>query len=215
MNLIWHQMSFNYFNTFITAQLFYNISDVCFILIINYFSSILWCEESGKRRTLLAVPPLRTNVRLSPHSAHASMTHSIHYVRLYSSDMLIFASFHAPFSALWSNRCSKKDFYSNPVILPLLSACPSFDREQSCLFWMTIVFHILDANTCSSPIYYISADVFVWSISIASPIVCDLWERMCFLRRRNGGILPILLLSDLVLQSKALVLTHDNTSLSG
>ena len=96
------------------------------------------------------------------------MTHSIHYVRLYSSDMLIFASFHAPFSALWSNLCSKKDFYSNPVILPLLSACPSFDREQSCLFWMTIVFHILDANTCSSPIYYISADVFVWPISIAS-----------------------------------------------
>ena len=44
MNMIWHQMSFNYFNTFITAQLFYNISDIRFILIINYFSSILWCE---------------------------------------------------------------------------------------------------------------------------------------------------------------------------
>ena len=45
MNMIWHQMSFNYFNTFITAQLFYNISDIRFILIINYFSSILWCED--------------------------------------------------------------------------------------------------------------------------------------------------------------------------
>ena len=45
MDMVWHQMSFNYFNTFITTQLFYNISDVCLVLIINYFSSILWCED--------------------------------------------------------------------------------------------------------------------------------------------------------------------------
>ncbi len=38
-------MSFNNFNTFITAQLLYNISYVLFVLIVNYFSSILWCED--------------------------------------------------------------------------------------------------------------------------------------------------------------------------
>lgn len=38
-------MSFNNFNTFITAQLFYDISDILFVLIVNYFSSILWCED--------------------------------------------------------------------------------------------------------------------------------------------------------------------------
>ena len=38
-------MSFNNFNTFITAQLFYNISYIRFVLIINCFSSILRCED--------------------------------------------------------------------------------------------------------------------------------------------------------------------------
>ena len=37
--------AFNDFNTFIAAQLFYNISYVLFVLIVNYFSSILWCED--------------------------------------------------------------------------------------------------------------------------------------------------------------------------
>ena len=33
------------FQHFITAQLLYNISYVLFVLIVNYFSSILWCED--------------------------------------------------------------------------------------------------------------------------------------------------------------------------
>jgi len=39
-------MSFNNFNAFITAQLLYNISNILFVLIVNYFSSILWCEDN-------------------------------------------------------------------------------------------------------------------------------------------------------------------------
>ena len=38
--------SFNNFNAFITAQLLYNISNILFVLIVNYFSSILWCEDN-------------------------------------------------------------------------------------------------------------------------------------------------------------------------
>ena len=38
-------MPLNNFNTFITAQLFYNISYIRFVLIINCFSSILRCED--------------------------------------------------------------------------------------------------------------------------------------------------------------------------
>ena len=38
-------MSFNNFNAFITAQLLYNISNILFVLIVNYFSSILRCED--------------------------------------------------------------------------------------------------------------------------------------------------------------------------
>ena len=42
--MIGHKMPFNNFHTFVRAQLFYNISNISFVLIINYFSSILWSE---------------------------------------------------------------------------------------------------------------------------------------------------------------------------
>ena len=45
MDMIRHQMPFNNFYTFVTAQLLYYLSDILFILIINYFSSILWSED--------------------------------------------------------------------------------------------------------------------------------------------------------------------------
>lgn len=38
-------MPFNNFNTIITAQLFYNIFYILFVLIVNYFLSIPWCEN--------------------------------------------------------------------------------------------------------------------------------------------------------------------------
>lgn len=44
-DMIRHQMPFNNFYTFVTAQLLYYLPDILFILIINYFSSILWSED--------------------------------------------------------------------------------------------------------------------------------------------------------------------------
>lgn len=44
MDMIFHQMSFDNLNAFITAQLFNNIPYIRFVLIINDFSSILWSE---------------------------------------------------------------------------------------------------------------------------------------------------------------------------
>ena len=38
-------MSFYNLYPFITTQLLKNVSDILFVLIIYYFSSILWCED--------------------------------------------------------------------------------------------------------------------------------------------------------------------------
>ena len=42
--LLFLLLKFYNFHTFITTQLFNNISYIRFVLIVNYFSSILWCE---------------------------------------------------------------------------------------------------------------------------------------------------------------------------
>ena len=44
MDMIGHKMPFNNFHSFVRTQLFYNIPNISFVLIINYFSSILWSE---------------------------------------------------------------------------------------------------------------------------------------------------------------------------
>ena len=43
-DLLFLLLKFYNFHTFITTQLFNNISYIHFVLIVNYFSSILWCE---------------------------------------------------------------------------------------------------------------------------------------------------------------------------
>lgn len=43
--LLFLLLKFYNFHTFITTQLFNNISYIHFVLIVNYFSSILWCED--------------------------------------------------------------------------------------------------------------------------------------------------------------------------
>ena len=44
MNMVGHKMPFYNLYSFVCTQLFQNISNALFVLIINYFSSILWSE---------------------------------------------------------------------------------------------------------------------------------------------------------------------------
>ena len=46
MNMVWHQMTFDYFNTFITTQSSKYFSQTTSILIIDNFSSILRGEDN-------------------------------------------------------------------------------------------------------------------------------------------------------------------------
>ena len=45
MNMVGHKMPFYNLYSFVCTHLFQNSSNALFVLIINYFSSILWSED--------------------------------------------------------------------------------------------------------------------------------------------------------------------------
>ena len=55
MNMVGHKMPFYNLYSFVCTQLFQNISNALFVLIINYFSSILWSEDD-----MVLTHPLRS-----------------------------------------------------------------------------------------------------------------------------------------------------------